>query len=93
MTRRTVERHFSLQGSVLRTISRGANSGFPKKAIELCCVRSQTCDDAFQVMEPGRGRTMDGELIKMKGPKSVITLTNDTQPLFYEVYEVESSDL
>ena len=41
-----------------------------------------------QVMEPGRGETLNGTLVKYRGPRVTITLTNLSEPLFWEVYEV-----
>ena len=38
-------------------------------------------------MEPGRGETLNGSLVKLWG-NAVISLTNLTEPLFWEVYEV-----
>ena len=41
-------------------------------------------------MEPGRGETLNGQLQK-HWHNATITLTNQTEPLFWEVYEVSFS--
>ena len=38
-------------------------------------------------MEPGRGETLNGSLVKLWG-NAVVALSNLTEPLFWEVYEV-----
>ena len=40
-------------------------------------------------MEPGRGETLNGSLVKLWG-NAVVALSNLTEPLFWEVYEVLS---